>query len=41
MKYSFSQIADLLKLPQPYVQKQYVEACSMVNVNPGFVKMKI
>jgi RNA polymerase sigma factor (sigma-70 family) len=26
MKYSFSQIADLLKLPQPYVQKQYVEA---------------
>jgi RNA polymerase sigma factor (sigma-70 family) len=30
MKYSFSQIADLLKLPQPYVQKQYVEACLMV-----------
>lgn len=26
MKYTFSQIADLLKLPQSYVQKQYVEA---------------
>jgi RNA polymerase sigma factor (sigma-70 family) len=26
MKYTFGQIAGLLKLPQPYVQKQYVEA---------------
>jgi RNA polymerase sigma factor (sigma-70 family) len=26
MRYTFGQIADLLKLPQPYVQRQYVEA---------------
>jgi RNA polymerase sigma factor (sigma-70 family) len=31
MKYSFGQIADLLKLPQPYVQKQYVEACKILS----------
>jgi hypothetical protein len=26
MRYSFLQIAELLKLPQPYVQQQYVVA---------------
>lgn len=33
MKYSFGQIADLLKLPQPYVQKQYVEAWKKMTAN--------
>jgi len=40
MKYSFSQIADLLKLPQSYVQKQYVTAWKKVT-NSGTERLEM